>query len=178
MSASPYSSASYWDSEHDDAIQAAAERYLPGLDWRIYKAQLYQESKLDPKAESPVGAQGIAQFMPETWAEVARAIGEPGASPYAADVAIEAGAYYTAQLRHQWRRIDREPDRHSYALASYNAGIGNTRQAWRLCGEPGTYADGVPPCLPDVTGHHAEETKSFVQRVWRWWTQMIHGVEP
>src|SRR5690606_20537269 len=55
--------------EYNELIRLAAQKYLPGYDWRLYKAQLWQESKLNPYATSPAGAKGIAQFMPATWAE-------------------------------------------------------------------------------------------------------------
>jgi len=55
--------------QYDTHIQWALSLHFPTLDWRIYKALLWQESRFNAQAVSPVGAQGIAQFMPATWAE-------------------------------------------------------------------------------------------------------------
>jgi len=52
--------------KYDALIKTAQKKYLPGTDWRLLKAQLTQESDLNPRAVSPAGAQGIAQFMPNT----------------------------------------------------------------------------------------------------------------
>src|SRR3972149_148459 len=98
----PLNAASLYPDRYDRDISQAAERYLPGVDWRLLKAQYDQESRLNPEAVSPVGAAGIAQFMPGTWAEVSRQIGAGQISPHMAEPAIEAGAYYMAQLRKSW----------------------------------------------------------------------------
>lgn len=47
-----------------NAIQTFAGRH--GLDAHFFARLLWQESRFDPNAVSPVGAQGIAQFMPHT----------------------------------------------------------------------------------------------------------------
>ncbi len=39
------------------------------IDWLLLKAQVKRESAFDPNARSPVGAVGLAQFMPATWDE-------------------------------------------------------------------------------------------------------------
>jgi membrane-bound lytic murein transglycosylase MltF len=41
------------------------------LDWMLMAAQGYQESRLDQKARSHVGAIGVMQVMPETGKELA-----------------------------------------------------------------------------------------------------------
>ena len=46
------------------AIEAFATRY--DLDPHFFARLIWQESRLDPNALSPAGAQGIAQFMPHT----------------------------------------------------------------------------------------------------------------
>lgn len=147
---------------------------MPGVDWRLYKAQLYQESRLDPFAVSPAGAQGIAQFMPGTWAEVSGKLDFGGAHAFSAKYAIEAGAYYMARLRRNWHAPRPEADRHNLALASYNAGLGNILRAQRHCGGAALYAE-IITCLPAITGHHAEETQTYIPRIWRHYSLIMIG---
>lgn len=164
---------------YDREIEAAARRYWPGVPWRLWKAQLWQESRLRPDARSPVGAQGIAQFMPATWAEITRAMGWTNVSPLLAGPAIEAGAFYMARLRRHWIQqgagID---DTQRLAQASYNAGQGSIRRAARACGPR---ADGrefetewakVATCLPGITGRHSAETIGYVRLIARWFAEM------
>jgi len=51
-------------------IVEAAER-CPVVPPRVLAAQLASESSWDPRAVSPAGAQGLAQFMPEVWEQYA-----------------------------------------------------------------------------------------------------------
>ncbi|NPD09279.1 transglycosylase SLT domain-containing protein [Vibrio ostreicida] len=131
--------------------------------WQLYKAQLIQESWLNPNALSPAGAAGIAQFMPGTWLEVSQQLELQG-TPTDARLAIPAGAYYMAKLRRVWKWPRPEQDRHNLALACYNAGCGHILKAQQLCGNPSLYPL-IMQCLPQVTGHHAEETRHYVPRI-------------
>ena len=160
--------------DYDRSIREAAETYLPGWDYRLYKAQLYQESKLDPDAKSSAGAQGIAQIMPGTFEWIAPKAGVASASPYAAEAAIEVGAVYMARLRSQWSAPRPSMDRFSLSAASYNAGLGHLLEAQRRCGGPNRYRD-IIQCLPDVTGRHASETKQYLRRIWRWFRLLLIG---
>lgn len=160
---------------YDDDIKRAAKLYLPGYDWRLWKAQLYQESRLDPDAVSPVGAAGLAQFMPATWQEVASQLSLGSTSPHAAKPAILAGAYYQGRMIATWKAPRPPPDRYSLAAASYNAGAGNLIRAQRLCGGLNGYAE-IINCLPEVTGHHSKETITYVERIWKYWSMMLLGV--
>lgn len=145
---------------------------MPGVDWRLYRAQLFQESRLQPDAISPAGAEGLAQFMPGTWLEVSRALGYDGLSPQMAAPAIEAGAYYMGRMRSIWTAPRQEADRHSLAMASYNAGAGNIIKAQRVAGGPPDYAS-IIAALPQVTGRHANETQTYVPRIWAYWQRMV-----
>lgn len=157
----------------DPQIRAASAQYLPGRPWLEWRAQLYQESRLDPAAVSPVGARGLAQFMPGTWTEVARQLRlPPGTSPHQ-DIAIQAGAYYMARLRASWTAPRPDDDRQRLAQASYNAGLGNILRAQQRCGGA-TWAE-ISPCLQAVTGRHAAETLGYVTSIARWHRLMASG---
>jgi len=55
--------------------------------------------------------------------------------------------------------------------ASYNAGAGNIIRAQSLCGGALDWT-GIAPCLPQVTGHHAHETITYVERIDRWYRSL------
>jgi soluble lytic murein transglycosylase-like protein len=156
---------------YDRPIQQAVKRWWPDIPvWKLWKAQLYQESRLDPAAVSPAGARGLAQFMPATWSDIARDLDLRG-SPHD-DIAIDAGAYYMAKLRQTWRRDRSAAERNELAQASYNAGAGNILKAQRYCGGARLWP-AVRECLPLVTGaRNAHETITYVQRIQRWWREM------
>lgn len=160
---------------YDPQIRDAAQRYMPGVDWRLYKAQLYQESRFDPAAVSPAGARGIAQFMPGTWAEVSTALQLGAATPHLVGPAIQAGAYYMGRMRATWSAPRPEADRHSLAMASYNAGAGNLLRAQRIAGGANAYADIISQ-LHHVTGDHSRETVTYVRRIWGYWASLLLGV--
>jgi hypothetical protein len=90
-------------------IADAAQRWNVAA--TLLAAQLYAESGFNPFAVSPVGARGIAQFMPAT----ARAYGL--GNPFDAAAAIDAQARL---MRDLLRRFASVP----LALAAYNAGPG------------------------------------------------------
>ena len=168
-------SALLFPDRYDTEFRQHSGRYLVGLDWRLLKAQCYQESLLNPKAVSPVGAQGLCQFMPGTWRQVSGQINlPPNASAFMPQLSIRAAAFYMASLRGQWSSPRPEWDRHSLALGSYNAGLGNLLKAQKVCGDPVLYR-AIVSCLPDVTGHHSRETITYVDRIWHWYAQMIGG---
>lgn len=97
------------------------------LDWMLMAAQGYQESRLDQKARSHVGAIGVMQVMPATGKELR--VGDI----HQIDPNIHAGVKYIRFM------IDRyfagEPmsdlDRGLFAFAAYNAGPGRIRQLRR-----------------------------------------------
>ena len=160
-------------SRFDESIKISAEQYLPDWDWRLYRALLMAESGLDPEARSRAGARGIAQFMPRTWLEVTDALGVRG-EPEAPGLAIPAGAYYLARQWDIWTAPRPVQDRICLAMASYNAGAGSLLRAQRVVGGKNLYSE-IIQGLPDVTGHHARETITYVQRIWRYYVEMLTG---
>jgi hypothetical protein len=152
----------------DREINRAVATYWPDYpSASAWKAQLYQESRLDSAAVSPVGAAGLAQIMPATWSDLTRELRLGQASPHHA-IAIDAGAYYMAKLRRAWRADRPADDRQRLAQASYNAGTGNIVEAQRACDGARLWA-GIAPCLPQITGaDHARETTTYVARIATW----------
>lgn len=153
-----------------DDIEDAVNTYWP--DWLYpdaWAAQLYQESLCDRTAVSPVGARGIAQFMPGTWAEAQERFGVT-MSPHS-DIAIQAGAWYMRRQMNIWSAPRSRFSRWQLSLASYNAGAGNIIRAQSECNGARDWDD-ILPCLPDVTGHHALETTQYVVRIQHHWQAM------
>lgn len=163
-----------FSSKYDRQIQRAVDDYWPDYPrFASAKAQLIAESRLDPAAVSPVGARGLAQFMPATWHEVTRELRLGDISP-TGDEAIEAYAYYMAKLRTMWRAGRDPSDRQPLAQASYNAGAGNIINAQKVCGGARLWA-AIAPCLGDVTGAaHSRETLTYVDRIARY-TAMVEA---
>lgn len=159
-----FASPSPFSDKYDLLIKRDVRRYMPGVDPLLFKAQLIQESALKPDAVSPVGAMGLAQLMPGTVKDSSRALGYQ-VNPYNPRHAIQAGARYMSYLRGQWRWERPERDKHSLALASYNAGLGHILAAQKHCNNATLYSD-IIACLPRVTGRHAEETLNYVPRIW------------
>ncbi|MEU8590264.1 bifunctional lytic transglycosylase/C40 family peptidase [Streptomyces sp. NPDC048664] len=87
----------------------------------LLAAQLYQESGFNPNAVSPAKAQGIAQFIPGTWATH----GIDGNGDGVADVwdprdAIPSAASYDCKLAAEVKDVPGDPT--ANMLAAYNAG--------------------------------------------------------
>ncbi|MEY9850092.1 NlpC/P60 family protein [Streptacidiphilus sp. MAP5-3] len=93
----------------------------PELTPPLLAAQLYQESGFSPSAVSPVGAQGIAQFMPGTW-KIYGIDPTHTQTPSVWDPqdAIPSAASYDCQLAKDTANVP--GDHQSNMLAAYNAG--------------------------------------------------------
>ena len=92
-------------------------------------AQVEVESGWNPKAESPAGAQGLAQFMPDTWAVWGGDLDEDGeGSPFDPGDALRAQARYMCHLLDTMIASGLGGDDPlaliGLALAGYNAGPG------------------------------------------------------
>lgn len=117
--------------------QAAADNDLPE---EFFTRLIWQESRFDPAAVSPAGAQGIAQFMPQTAAK--RGL----INAFEPLQALHESASYLRELRETFR------GNLGLAAAAYNAGPGQV-EAWlagrrRLPGETLAY-------VLIITGHTA-----------------------
>jgi cell wall-associated NlpC family hydrolase len=116
----------------------------------IIAAQIKTESDWNPNAVSPVGAQGIAQFMPGTWAVYGTDANNDGTASVwdPADAIVSMGRYDCSLARDlaQARNSGQvSGDLTSLTLAGYNAGEGAVLQA-----------HGVPPYV---------ETQAYVAKI-------------
>lgn len=113
----------------------------------VFAAQVHQESGWRPAAVSHVGAQGLAQFMPETTAWISRI--DPAlsaAAPFSPGWALRALVSYDRWL---WERT---PDAYSprdrmwVALRAYNGGLGHWQAEARRAGAAPTRAEVDAAC--------------------------------
>ena len=169
--------ASMLPSKYDAQIRRASERFMErcGGTWHDWWGQIMTESAMDPAARSPVGAEGLAQFMPATAAEVFPLIGYQALDRRLAGPSIDAGAFYMGRLCGTWSAPRPPRDRHALAAASYNAGAGHILDAQRRCGMPVLYAP-IMACLQLVTGRHAAETRAYWPRIELWARRKRGGV--
>jgi Transglycosylase SLT domain len=123
------------------AIDKASATY--GLDRIFFARLLWKESLFDPNAVSPAGAQGIAQFMPDTADR--RKLDDPF-DPLAA---ISASASFLADLKKDFGNL-------GLAAAAYNAGEGRITR-W-LAGSS-ALPDETEGYVAFITGKVADEWK-------------------
>lgn len=116
-------------SPYDKFVRKYSQRY--GFDWRFITAQMFQESRFDPKAKSWVGARGLLQVMPRTARELELTnLKDPATG-------IHAGVKYMAWLRDRFEGKVPATEARWFALAAYNAGYGHVLDARRLAKQQG-----------------------------------------
>ena len=135
--------------EYKDEIEKASEEFDVPIE-RIC-AVIYVESRFDPSVTSSVGARGLMQIMPETFADVQKALKTDYTDDdlYDPAVNIRAGTYYLSYLYKilgDWELVH----------AAYNAGIGNV---WSWLDDDRYSKDGK---LTDVP---FGETKNYLKKV-------------
>ncbi len=120
-------------SPYDKLVQKYAEQY--GFDWRLISAQMFQESRFDPKANSGSGARGLMQLMPRT----AHSLGFKNID--VPEDGIQAGIKYMDWLGDRFSKELPVAERLWFSLAAYNAGIGHVHDARRLADQIGLNPD-------------------------------------
>ena len=126
------------EDRYDSLIKYYSDMYM--RDPRQIKKQIRQESGFNPRAKSPVGAEGLMQFMPGTWKDLNKL------ATYIPDVmnpeaSIRCGCQYMHTLEKEFGSLDK-------ALAAYNWGSGNVHRLDNAF----NWIDGLP-----------KETKKYVE---------------
>ena len=110
--------------KYEQEIIEAADEY--NLEPGLLSAVIFAESRFQENATSHVGAMGLMQMMPSTFAEIQQRRGESLSSDSLYDpyISIDYGASYLGYLYNHFGDI-------YTACAAYNAGIG-TIEGWLL----------------------------------------------
>ncbi|MCF2528104.1 bifunctional lytic transglycosylase/C40 family peptidase [Yinghuangia soli] len=135
---------------------AKAGALCPEVTPQLLAAQMEQESGWNPTIVSPVGAQGIAQFMPGTWATWATdGDGNGTKDVWSPADAIMAAARYDCALAEQVRGYVQagraQGDIQDLMLAAYNAGPGRIAQY-----------GGIPPYAE--TQHYVRNIRTLMDK--------------
>ncbi len=145
-------------------VQAATKAYA--WDSRLFHALVREESNFNEKIVSHAGAKGLSQLMPGTAKIVAKQMGRAYSSGQITDPAtnLAIGGYYLDSL------IDDFGKNPMLALASYNAGPGNTKR----------WLEALPVDAPVDTWTETitfRETRHYVKRVTSTWLtyRMLYG---
>jgi membrane-bound lytic murein transglycosylase MltF len=138
------------------------------FDWLLLAAQGYQESRLDQKTRSPVGAIGVMQVMPTTARDRNVAINDI----HLVEPNIHAGVKYLRFLVNQYfdePGID-AANRHLFAFAAYNAGpnrIARLRKETAAKGlDPDKWFNNVEVVVAEDVGR---ETVQYVSNIYKYY---------
>ena len=135
--------------EYEKEISAASEEF--SVPEEIICAVIYTESAFNKNACSSVGARGLMQIMPSTFADIQKALGTSYTDDdlYDPAVNIRAGTYYLSYLYRllgDWENVH----------AAYNAGIGTV---WGWLDDERYSKDGKLTHIPYA------ETDNYVKKI-------------
>ena len=144
------------------------------FDYLMLAAQGYQESKLNQKARSHVGAIGVMQIMPATGAELK--VGDISQI----EPNIHGGTKYMDKLMTKYFTDAKfsEDDRTLFALASYNAGPGNISRMRKEAQKRGLDADKWFNNVELVTAEKIGiETTTYVRNIFKYYVSYKLSLE-
>ena len=170
-------------SPYDSLIRVYADTL--GWDWKMLAALIYQESKFHIEAQSPKGAAGLMQLVPNT----ARKFGcEDWLNP---EDNIRAGVMMLKSVEKKYRRIaaDRK-ELAKFTMAAYNAGASRIQDCINYARHRGVDVsrwDNVAAVIPDMKHDsiasldtiklgrfHGRETVSYVNRIHTYYDRYRH----
>jgi soluble lytic murein transglycosylase-like protein len=155
-------------SRYDDYFKKYSKRYFGApFDWRFFKAQGMAESELNANAKSWVGARGIMQLMPSTFALIAskrpefRSIDDP-------EFNIAAGIMHDRWLWTVWQKRVPDAERHRFMFGSYNAGEGPILRACtaaRTANLSDAQWTSIERVAPKIDRWRYRETLGYVKKI-------------
>jgi membrane-bound lytic murein transglycosylase MltF len=147
-----------------DIFRRYGDRYH--MDWLLMVAQGYQESTLDQRKRSPLGAVGIMQVMPTTGKELQ--VGDIGKL----EPNIHAGVKYIRFMIDQYYAQEPMNDLNKtlFAFAAYNCGPSRVRQLRREAEKrglnPNLWFDNVERIAAERIGR---ETVTYVSNIYKYY---------
>jgi membrane-bound lytic murein transglycosylase F len=109
-------------SPYDELIKEVADSLE--VDWLLLTAMIAQESSFNPQSKSWAGAVGLMQIMPQF-------VETPYEQLYNEEINIRVGAQIFKDHLEHYSYLDPD-DQISFALATYNVGLGHMADARRL----------------------------------------------
>jgi len=140
----------------------------------LFAAQIAQESGWDPGAVSPVGARGLAQFMPATARDLGRLRSDLGpALPSNPVWAVRAMVAYDIQNKARLRAAS-DFDLWAFVLMAYNGGLG-----WVFRDQSEARARGRNPLRAhDVSAMNAGRSAGAKSENERYWQRIMIDLMP
>lgn len=165
----------FYTENYDEYFKKYSKRYFgPTFDWRLFKAQAYAESNLDPSATSWVGAKGLMQIMPKTYKEIQLK------NPDFEDIVdprwnIAAGIYYNRKLYKQLNHKQDVNNIFNFVFASYNAGLATIKRAEKVAADSNLDLnkwESIELIASKVPKWRHEETLGYVKKIDKYYTKL------
>jgi membrane-bound lytic murein transglycosylase F len=121
---------------------------------------------MNPNARSWVGARGLMQLMPSTYAAIQSRSGLGSIDD--PEFNIAAGIMHNRGLWRRWERDSIHTDRREFMFASYNAGEGTIMNAQRACVAKALDRRAwrsVETVAPEVPRWRYRETLGYVRKI-------------
>lgn len=158
------------NTRYDDLFRKYSKRFFGvGYDWRYFKAQGMAESNLDSAARSYVGARGIMQLMPSTFAEIQSRRTEFESIDHV-EWNIAAGILHDRYLWQRWKDLGVDDERRRFMFGSYNAGEGPILRARGMARQRELDAhtwSSIERVAPEVRRWRYRETLGYVRKIQR-----------
>jgi soluble lytic murein transglycosylase-like protein len=160
---------------YDALFRKYSKRFFGvGYDWHYFKAQGMAESNLDSSAQSYVGARGIMQLMPSTFAQIQSRRTEFESIDHV-EWNIAAGILHDRYLWQRWKDLGVDDERRRFMFASYNAGEGPILRARGMARQRQLDAHAwasIEQVAPEVRRWRYRETVGYVRKIQRNYQQL------